>query len=721
MFQRYTERCGDERVPTLNPASFGKLVRIIFPNVQTRRLGVRGESKYHYVDLSLVSSEGGHEATYLPQQSLARADSQHNRNESLEGDDMNHHGHLRNESNQQLSVAPPDTAEFPAPSASFGALSADLTTRYNIYPPPTRTKGKMHCEKSNAPLLRIPTINMSRPLVACLPSTRSSLPATLTTYLGLPSSTSHTSPSLSQTEAKIELPDIHPYLTGVHYDLPIADSLSSLYRSYCIMVIDSFRFCREKPFFHHHSAFNGTMTVPVAKLLAEPRLAPWIQECDMRMYKKMIRYIAPLVTQVVPEPVWAMFDRVSTKLVTHLVGAFDEKCPTHVVAAKVVPATRFCNLLKKLGRVNQTANNVAPLLSDERTRSQMWADMVTLISPERLLDESMPSPECWTAAERNLRGQMRALLTPLDEEALQPIEAEESTDWSQYFANTPLSEDFNPTQPLSESSLDRWIQWLERLPEAFEGHHPQCIIDWHTRFWDSILTQLGMGGAQSYQAWWFLKAFLSSMLGWMTQMEGLLLPETEQRRVEGVEKEKRIQDEGWSSSNPTRSTSVGSGLDLKRKRTDGDVGGDERAALRRSSTDDAPYASKTRQASNGGKQLRPSASTEATSGSEGDDGRDLDKEDEMNQPPLELPSIENAALPKRPNHQAHDDSGISLDAEIEDGTEGDAGEVASSSTHDQTLAEKGERERERLKQKRLRREWGILSDPADAMGDVVVI
>lgn len=44
----------------LNPASFGKLVRIIFPNVQTRRLGVRGESKYHYVDLSVIEEKQQH-------------------------------------------------------------------------------------------------------------------------------------------------------------------------------------------------------------------------------------------------------------------------------------------------------------------------------------------------------------------------------------------------------------------------------------------------------------------------------------------------------------------------------------------------------------------------------------------------------------------------------------------------------------------------------------
>ena len=54
VFSHYATRCGNERVPPLNPASFGKLVRIIFPGITTRRLGMRGECKYHYVDLSLA-------------------------------------------------------------------------------------------------------------------------------------------------------------------------------------------------------------------------------------------------------------------------------------------------------------------------------------------------------------------------------------------------------------------------------------------------------------------------------------------------------------------------------------------------------------------------------------------------------------------------------------------------------------------------------------------
>src|SRR5450432_4184082 len=63
VFASYSTTCGNELVPPLNAASFGKLVRIVFPNITTRRLGVRGESKYHYVELTLVNEDRGPEAS----------------------------------------------------------------------------------------------------------------------------------------------------------------------------------------------------------------------------------------------------------------------------------------------------------------------------------------------------------------------------------------------------------------------------------------------------------------------------------------------------------------------------------------------------------------------------------------------------------------------------------------------------------------------------------
>jgi len=74
VYTHYAQRCGTDRVDTLNPASFGKLVRIIFPGIQTRRLGVRGESKYHYVNLKLLddpqATVGRSLSSYPPSASL---------------------------------------------------------------------------------------------------------------------------------------------------------------------------------------------------------------------------------------------------------------------------------------------------------------------------------------------------------------------------------------------------------------------------------------------------------------------------------------------------------------------------------------------------------------------------------------------------------------------------------------------------------------------------
>lgn len=57
VYANYASRCATERITVLNPASFGKLVRVLFPGLKTRRLGVRGESKYHYVNFQLKEEQ----------------------------------------------------------------------------------------------------------------------------------------------------------------------------------------------------------------------------------------------------------------------------------------------------------------------------------------------------------------------------------------------------------------------------------------------------------------------------------------------------------------------------------------------------------------------------------------------------------------------------------------------------------------------------------------
>lgn len=704
VFSRYTERCGNERVPTLNPASFGKLVRIIFPNVQTRRLGVRGESKYHYVDLSLFPEDDDrqHLPFHMRMSTVDSTDEMNNAVPIPRGVGV-YPSHARSASVPQpiMPQPPSDTADFPLPSKTFGPRTTDqIDTKHTLSQPPQvsgKSAASMDCLHLNTPLIRIRAPNMSIPLVSALPAVRSNLPGSLSSYLGLPSPASHTSSSLldSQTDSPIDLPDIHSYLTNANYDRDVAESLSHLYRSYCIIVIDSFRFVREKPFFHHHSAFNGTMTVPVSKLLANERLAPWIQECDMRMYKKMTRYISPLVTQVVPDRIWNILDNVSNKLVSHIVSAFEEKCPTHVVVAKVVPAARFCHLLKKLKSANTVANHAGSVLFDEGGRTHMWVDLLACVDPERVVEDSMPPPESWNSVEGMIGHDIKRLIAANDEEYVRDLEHDPSNPFSAFLATVQISdlrgvlEATADARDASMSHLDRWIQWLERIHLAFPRHEPQCVINWHNAFWKSITTQLGTRGASTYQAWWYLEAFLNNMLGYLTQMEGLLMDETQQKEIDRRQVAKGRREEAIDSDLRETSLQIDETNEAggKRKRDEEDIGGEERSASRASSS--------SRSSNEGDGGSRPQTAMTSNTGLDGtEDDHDLDELDDG--APLDLPSIDTSS-PQKQRHQGHDDSGISLDTEVENGSGAD----------------------EHLR--RLKNEWGILSDPADADGHVVVI
>ncbi|XP_064638383.1 transcription factor RFX4-like [Lineus longissimus] len=53
MYSHYIDHCHDNETEPMNQASFGKIIRTVFPNIKTRRLGNRGQSKYHYYGIKI--------------------------------------------------------------------------------------------------------------------------------------------------------------------------------------------------------------------------------------------------------------------------------------------------------------------------------------------------------------------------------------------------------------------------------------------------------------------------------------------------------------------------------------------------------------------------------------------------------------------------------------------------------------------------------------------
>ncbi|XP_055381172.1 DNA-binding protein RFX2 [Condylostylus longicornis] len=48
LYNHYKQHCEENKLDAVNAASFGKLIRSVFTGLRTRRLGTRGNSKYHY-------------------------------------------------------------------------------------------------------------------------------------------------------------------------------------------------------------------------------------------------------------------------------------------------------------------------------------------------------------------------------------------------------------------------------------------------------------------------------------------------------------------------------------------------------------------------------------------------------------------------------------------------------------------------------------------------
>ena|ERR1700722_224190 len=63
LYFSYRRVCDQYGIPHINTATLGKAIRLCFPTIKTRRLGVRGNSKYH---CKLVFPSQSHLISIIP-------------------------------------------------------------------------------------------------------------------------------------------------------------------------------------------------------------------------------------------------------------------------------------------------------------------------------------------------------------------------------------------------------------------------------------------------------------------------------------------------------------------------------------------------------------------------------------------------------------------------------------------------------------------------------
>ncbi|KAJ9142544.1 Transcriptional regulator RFX1 [Coniochaeta hoffmannii] len=473
VYANYASRCATERITVLNPASFGKLVRVLFPGLKTRRLGVRGESKYHYVNFTLLEDQPEvAETPVLPQMPL------------LESRPITQNFNILP---AQASAPRPDRAVFPA---------VDVPPQ-----PPQQTPIRSH-EFSHS-LYNQPIVNSYDQLQSAMGKTAQKLRFAPEVDAGF-----------NQGEALV-LPSIEPFLPN-GTDPDTAKSLTALYRSHCTSLVECIRYCKEKTFFHLFTSFHGTLTMPVQKLFGNPALAPWIEECDFVLYQRMMRIVSGLTLQVVPKPVLDTLRSISERLVPHIRESFQGQ-PLHVIRAKEAPAALFASLLDRALRVNLTAHAAANMLSNPANRDLMYMEWITLVYPRKVA-ECVPS--------RGMDDVVTLLLTEI-RDLLDPVNIPWEMECITLHGDVALK---TGRQPQAEHAgdgsvanvLDRWVNFLRSLPQRFPYASDTDIVWCVQRVGTAVMRDLTIAQGKSFGSWWVTKCWIDEMIQFLAEQGGFM-------------------------------------------------------------------------------------------------------------------------------------------------------------------------------------------------------
>ncbi|KAB8300243.1 hypothetical protein EYC80_000453 [Monilinia laxa] len=480
VYANYVSRCGTEKVTVLNPASFGKLVRVLFPGLKTRRLGVRGESKYHYVNFSLRDDQPQLHETQTHQPIT-------NFNDASFAQSFNMTSQIQHSMDKyQIDRAPFPSPAIPQETEHRRQRSEGFIRPHSLYTHPVVTKlADLECTTKTPQVLHFAPLG---------------------------------EPSLQEYGA-ILLPKIQQFLpTGTDPDSALA--LSALYRSHCTSLIEQVRFCKEKTFFHLFTAFQGTLTMPVQKLFADKALAPWINQCDIIMYQNMMRVVAPLTLQVVPKVVLDTLRNISDRLVKHIQNSFHGQ-PIHVIEAKVGPATTFASLLDKELRVNLTAHAAANMLSNPYNRDTMYEDFITMVNVRKVA-ESVPT--------RGMDDVVNLLITEL-RDLLDPSEVswelERQTPFGEMAARMGRQRQASVhADPTTENVLDRWVNMLLSLTGKFPYATHAEIVWCVQKIGTAVMRDLTIAQGKSFGAWWVTKCWIDEMIAFMAEQGGFMQRET---------------------------------------------------------------------------------------------------------------------------------------------------------------------------------------------------
>ncbi|KAM9818242.1 MHC class II regulatory factor RFX1 isoform X2 [Syngnathus typhle] len=323
LYYHYLLHCQEQKLEPVNAASFGKLIRSVFMGLRTRRLGTRGNSKYHYYGLRIKSGS--------PLLRLM--------------DEQQHMAMRQQPFSQKSRVKAVQKTEGIANGTSGGASQQQAGVVCDIS---AQVQQYQQFLEASRPLPDFVEMNVQESQESSLPD--GILPEHLKAF---------------QTLYREHCEAVLDVMVNLQFTL-----VETLWKSF-------WRFSQssepETLNLHHESEKRLPKSCLVLLCKFEPVLN-WTRTCDNLLYQTLVEILIPDVLRPIPSALTQAIRNFAKSLESWLSGAM-MNIPEEMVRIKVVCVSSFSQTLRRYTSLNHLAQAARAVLQNSAQINQMLSDL----------------------------------------------------------------------------------------------------------------------------------------------------------------------------------------------------------------------------------------------------------------------------------------------------------------------------------------------------------
>lgn len=339
IFAQYAASCAQSSLKPLSQASLGKLIRSVFPDLTTRRLGMRGQSRYHYCGLKLLPNEN--------------QENMNSNSDSCQKEDVSSASLTQSESCPLPTI--PGTENESNKSSNENKKDSSNSNDSNNTADASRTASPSLTKAGRTPT----------------PCGHSSNDYEMFFIEDLYQKVFDNSSPIP-SDYSLKFPPIPTDRLPSGVDEDIAYALESLYHIHCNTIFEHIRYMKFDQLPNCLLLFgSGSISPQMFNLFISEELYDWIFECDLITHVASIKYLSRMIMN------YKDVSRATLSKLDTFARSYDEEVskaimdlPVPMVNKKKEIVSDFSRLVRKLVKLLKYCNEIATILPNFKSMRQ---------------------------------------------------------------------------------------------------------------------------------------------------------------------------------------------------------------------------------------------------------------------------------------------------------------------------------------------------------------